>query len=114
MKLTKEQAVLLFKTNQMIMLLARGIEHEYWVHHKEFPLSANANNHAKRIRESAERIQQEVNFILRIKDRDLMDEHVYEIMRLLKSFLTANTKELREFNDSLEADTNEIKKVQVL
>lgn len=96
------------------MLLARGIEHEYWMHHKEFPLSANANNHAKRIRESAERIQQEVNFILRVKDKDLMDEHVYEIVRLVKNFLTSKTHCLREFNDELEADTNEVKKVQVL
>lgn len=114
MKISTKQAEQMFKSAQLIMLLARLIEHEYWIHHNEFPISSATKNHAKRIRESAERIQLESNYVLKIKNKEMMDDHVYELLRTLRIFLPATTDELKEINNALENDNHKIKEMQNL
>jgi hypothetical protein len=101
--LTPERTANIFQSVQFMQVMAELIKVEFQMHMDTDFKNPAVNQHASKIKQSAEAIQLHLSGIVKAKDPEFFkNEYTPEIYRVFRFFIGMDAEQIREFMDGVE------------
>ncbi len=110
-ELTTDRKVKIFRSVQFMHIMAEMIRMEFRMYMDVNFRNPAVNNHASRISQSAQAIQQHLSFLVKAKDTEYREEYTAELHRVFNFFIGLDIEQIREFMDGAEAQAREVQQL---